>query len=359
MSPRPILKRSTPETAIHHQSSAQRPHGVHFPPSPSLTRTFHVDSKHVYDRSPIVVTPNSCALPARGCPGHTYFDEPTSPSSSTRRPSRKPRDYHPRALAFASDAVPQLIPDLSSESDESDGPISLSSSSSTSSTSSTSSSSGVMFGPHGLPANLASIKTTTMGLSMNRDMHTHGYAPVDADEDTHAQHALAFLPYSPSSPYPYEDSETLGAKGMEKHRRRRPSRERRHESMSSSTTTTNGSSRERERDSYRIPSGEVQTQECGFALAFSNLAISATTAYPSSPSTYSPSAYSPSTYSPSTPTYYPSAPSYMSSSPSTPTPSPKKRTSSRSSSRRSNPLPTSFGSGGFSSMSDDGCLGGF
>src|ERR1700728_3993766 len=84
MSPRPILKRSE---STHEQSPQATPryprasvlhktppsHGVHFPPSPnSLAQTFSAYSPSLYDRSPIVVSPNSCALPERGCPGRTY-----------------------------------------------------------------------------------------------------------------------------------------------------------------------------------------------------------------------------------------------------------------------------------------------
>lgn len=116
MSPRPILKRSV-STTNHSR--------VHFPPSPSLTRTFTVHSSATYDRSPIVVSHNSCALPERGCPGRTYqLDE-------QQKGIRCARDYHPRALSFASNRpssssttyppVPPLVPDLSSESEESDG----------------------------------------------------------------------------------------------------------------------------------------------------------------------------------------------------------------------------------------------
>jgi len=45
---------------------------VHFPPSPTLTSTHVVDPPLLYDRSPIIVTENSCAMPQRGCPGRTY-----------------------------------------------------------------------------------------------------------------------------------------------------------------------------------------------------------------------------------------------------------------------------------------------
>ena len=127
-SPRPILKRSTP--------SPHAPTHVHFPPSCSLTSTFTAHSPTAYDRSPIHVTPNHCALPERGCPGRTYAID------DDLHRLRSGRDLHPRALAqsfvlppyrktLANDDdgqrtptlayhLPALVPDLSSESEESD-----------------------------------------------------------------------------------------------------------------------------------------------------------------------------------------------------------------------------------------------
>ena len=148
MAPRPILKRASAassDTAAHlHHPSHQhhqhhghhalpQMHGVHFPPSPALTRTFSAYSAAAYDRSPIVVSPNSCALPERGCPGRTYtLEEQHELECRPQRAIARARDYHPRALAFASASsssmnmnmppVPALVPDLSSESDESDAP---------------------------------------------------------------------------------------------------------------------------------------------------------------------------------------------------------------------------------------------
>lgn len=130
MSPRPILKPSA--SCV---TAAAR--GVHFPPSPRLTRTFSALPSCDYDRSPIVVAPNTCALPERG--GRTYTEDQQALCSPTRC-HRSPRDrrdsdeVHPRALAPANAAPrspttacpsypppPPLVPDFSSESDESDG----------------------------------------------------------------------------------------------------------------------------------------------------------------------------------------------------------------------------------------------
>jgi len=157
MSPRPILKRS--ETPCQSPTAAplypralvgHSIHGVHFPPPTTLTRTFSAYSPSLYDRSPIVVSPNSCALPERGCPGRTYtLDDPNSHLSRTSwtPAANKGRHLHPRAVPSAYrdsspnvdeaadedddeeqltptstyPVLPPLIPDLSSESDESDG----------------------------------------------------------------------------------------------------------------------------------------------------------------------------------------------------------------------------------------------
>ncbi|KAJ7619304.1 hypothetical protein FB45DRAFT_1062744 [Roridomyces roridus] len=92
-----ILKRAASD---NHPSS---PREVHFPPSPRLSRTFSAHSSSSYDRTPIEVATNVCALPARGCPGRTYYDcdkKLGGPRSPT--PSAPLRGHlHPRALARA------------------------------------------------------------------------------------------------------------------------------------------------------------------------------------------------------------------------------------------------------------------
>ncbi|KAF7975263.1 hypothetical protein HWV62_10140 [Athelia sp. TMB] len=156
-SPRPILKRAqtqqcAPATAPRYPRSSllhgSPSHGVHFPPSPTLTRTFTAHSPSTYDRSPIVVSQNTCALPERGCPGRTYtLDE--SPSHPPRAPTsgwmpHSGRHLHPRAVnsgyraqsplideeddddeaqrtpTCTMPALPRLIPDLSSSSESSE-----------------------------------------------------------------------------------------------------------------------------------------------------------------------------------------------------------------------------------------------
>ncbi|KAI0060950.1 hypothetical protein BV25DRAFT_815569 [Artomyces pyxidatus] len=140
--PRPILKHSPHSYSTPAQAAdalflripaPRTTNNVRFPPSPTLTRTFSAYSPSTYDRSPIVVLPNTCALPARGCPGRTYLPgdapAPHSPSQTRKRAMKcKSKTLHPRAAALATPPAdeapsipPPLVPDLSSESDESDG----------------------------------------------------------------------------------------------------------------------------------------------------------------------------------------------------------------------------------------------
>lgn len=68
-SPRPILKSpaSQTKTATATATTPLFPGSlhVHFPPSPTMTQTEITHSSFSYDRKPIVVGPNACALPAR------------------------------------------------------------------------------------------------------------------------------------------------------------------------------------------------------------------------------------------------------------------------------------------------------
>ena len=163
--PRSILKRPSASSTPSPQGSPT--HAVHFPPSPALCRTFAAYSPALYDRTPIVVSKNSCALPERG--GRTYVLDERIPSEN----HKTSRSYHPRALGSATRTpsladLPQLVPDMSSESDESDGytpspqmtePL-------------------YSYGAHGLPTKYQQCD----------------YAPCDSQMDN----ALSFLPYPPS-----------------------------------------------------------------------------------------------------------------------------------------------------------------
>ena len=238
MSPKPILKRSVSEPAhkslaapYHTQAYPNRAHGVHFPPSPA-TCTYSAYSAAAYDRSPIVVTPNNCALPERG--GRTYTLEESE--SQPRRGISFARDFHPRALAFASSRsdLPQLIPDVSSasESEESDGWSAALPPSTTS------------FGIHGLAGPASKCNSD--------DIEMNGY--------TNSVDALAFLPYPPSSPSQKNIDSFPHSYG-----RRRGERETKRESSSTD----------------RIPSRGSDTQHC--LSAFASLSISKSPTFSTTP----------------------------------------------------------------------------
>ncbi|KAH9476943.1 hypothetical protein JR316_0010859 [Psilocybe cubensis] len=322
MSPRPILKRAlsteqhSQQFLHHHHRHIHHPHttpSVHFPPSPSLTRTFSVYSAAAYDRSPIVVSPNTCALPERGCPGRTYLlDEQATPSRAPRsRGIAYARDYHPRALAFASASsstssasrdyaqVPQLVPDISSESEESDGFYSMPLPPTSQQT----------FGIHGLAGpngngTHASVKyhsnssTNHHYISINKRSDSIAIASGEYTpcNDAHDSDPLAFLPYGPASP---SSPHHFAAEHDEKaYKPRRKRTDRRHESSA---------------DPDRIPRGHVAGERESLSLGIASLSVS----------------------------------------PSQSAPVKRKKGV-----RRSVPVQQSFGTGAFCS-SDDGCLGGF
>ncbi|CAA7265003.1 unnamed protein product [Cyclocybe aegerita] len=90
MPPRPILK-ALPSPSLTGNSplpfassripSLDSPH-VHFPPTPSMAQMEITHSPFAYDRKPIVVAPNVCAMPARGERKVQGFLEGYSSSSS-------------------------------------------------------------------------------------------------------------------------------------------------------------------------------------------------------------------------------------------------------------------------------------
>lgn len=151
--PRPILK-SLPEYSPLPFSSypLHSPH-VHFPPTPSLTSTSFTHPSTVYDRAPIVVSENVCALPERG--GRCYTPQPRNKRSSRRSrthsytdsvdgpsnaqaPEPKGSYFHPRAFEACEPERSvsthdhyhsyYALPDLTSSSDSSSSSSSSSSS---------------------------------------------------------------------------------------------------------------------------------------------------------------------------------------------------------------------------------------
>ena len=243
-SPKPILKRAVSEFVhktdnFHSQGYPSRTHGVRFPPSPA-TRTYSAHSAAAYDRSPIVVAPNSCALPERG--GRTY----TLDESQPRRGISFARDFHPRALAFASSPppLPQLIPDLSEDSEESDG---------WSAAPAPSTSSHTNFGIHGLAGPLSKC-------------NSNEFDDTDMNRYTSCVDALAFLPHPPTPPsHNPEYTESIDPFPQSYHRRR-SGRENKHES--SSVTD-------------RTPSKGSDTQNC--LSAFASLSLSSSPMFPTTP----------------------------------------------------------------------------
>jgi hypothetical protein len=241
MSLRPILKRASNLDPPHHRN-----HAVHFPPHTSLTHTFTAHSSSTYDRSPIVVTPNHCALPERGCPGRTYGldDSPVPPTrTSINHPqyyTQNGRAYHPRALALGSlihhdDHVsdnfrcddrqitpvslpPPLVPDTSSESDESDGSS---------------------FTPPNAPYPNAfsGYPISDTGLSINSNTSdTFSYLSYSSCKSSNVLNAssnpsaLSFLPHPPSPPrqhfYTSSEDEIVRKPRRSRSRRRDRSRDR-------------------------------------------------------------------------------------------------------------------------------------
>lgn len=147
MSPRPILKPRlelpTEEPPVEPFPFAACPSllrtpRVHFPPTPTLTSTFTTHSSSAYDRTPVVVSPNTCALPGRherelfidnntaGC--ERRGSEPplattTTTHSRTRKPTPKGSYFHPRAYeACTPEPCPSSLwssPDSDSSSSDS------------------------------------------------------------------------------------------------------------------------------------------------------------------------------------------------------------------------------------------------
>ncbi|KAI0782403.1 hypothetical protein BC629DRAFT_553987 [Irpex lacteus] len=139
--PRPILKRlfssdKHDKQTNHHQqplpfatcARIMSPR-VHFPPTPSMVASTHpVHSPQTYDRKPIVISPNYCALPQRGSrklyspPADFEVERPERGRGRARQSSDKAEHikgsyFHPRAYeACEPEPIPvddsQLSPPL-------------------------------------------------------------------------------------------------------------------------------------------------------------------------------------------------------------------------------------------------------
>lgn len=145
--PRPILK-SLPEFTPLPFSTypLDSPH-VHFPPTPNLTSTTFTHAAGVYDRAPITVSENVCALPERGGRCYMLQSQGIPPSGGVEGrydDSRRRRDsnefkgnyFHPRAFKVceverdnnhpdryeSSPPIPDLLSTHSSTSSDSSSP---------------------------------------------------------------------------------------------------------------------------------------------------------------------------------------------------------------------------------------------
>ena len=114
--PRPILKQASSTFG-----SSMRSTRVHFPPSPRLSTFQFTHSPQLYDRSPLIVQPNACALPARGDRVYLVEDYDSTSQDDIIRDSIPLRDGHsplyPHSLDYSSSST-------HTESDESDGSLS-------------------------------------------------------------------------------------------------------------------------------------------------------------------------------------------------------------------------------------------
>jgi len=149
------------------------PH-VHFPPTPTLVSTHTTHSSGTYDRAPITIAPNSCALPERG--GRTY-----TPAADHAPSARVKGSYfHPKAYEACQPepdvtlSLPCLIPDLSSsESDDSDGALA------------TPPGPGAAMGP-------------SLSMRFSKQHHPHSSPIPHANSQEKLDNALSFLPHPPS-----------------------------------------------------------------------------------------------------------------------------------------------------------------
>jgi hypothetical protein len=181
---------------------------VHFPPTPVLCQTHLTHSAATYDRAPIVVLPNACALPERN--GRTYTPSNESCAARKRRSTHAAAQgatLHPQALAAAAapsnpktsvsdpaGRMPSLVPDLSScsESDESD-------------ISST-------------PPVPTHFPSTGLHYHHQYHHHHHHHAPISIVVDGNADPAtaLAFLPHANEREKPRSRSKAHGTRTARK-----------------------------------------------------------------------------------------------------------------------------------------------
>ncbi|KAJ8085220.1 hypothetical protein PM082_004014 [Marasmius tenuissimus] len=126
----PRLTPSTPNHLFYDKqvlpftTSPPTPH-VHFPPTPTIVSSTHAAlPSTIYDRAPIQVSPNSCALPERGGRVVRGSAPAVCMKGGIKHDECKGSYFHPFAFEACEPedlpsptSVPQLIPDMSSASE--------------------------------------------------------------------------------------------------------------------------------------------------------------------------------------------------------------------------------------------------
>jgi len=113
--PPPILKSSMipPWNPFAVCPQVYSPH-VHFPPTPSMTSTHLTHSSNTYDRTPLTITQNPCALPGRG--ERSYDSDAYTPQESYSPGSFQGSYFHPRAYEACEREKLDTLPSIPSSS---------------------------------------------------------------------------------------------------------------------------------------------------------------------------------------------------------------------------------------------------
>ena len=177
-SPRPILKQASSTFG-----SSMRSTRVHFPPSPRLSTFQFTHSPQLYDRSPLVVQPNACALPRRGERVYLAEDHEDTTQDDIIRDSIPLRNGHippyPHSIDYSSSTH--------TESEESDGSLST-------------------------PPDPTNLGATPLIVTHPSDILGPSLSRRRSDS-----HVLAFLPHPPSPPKSKRPKRGLKRADSDKH----------------------------------------------------------------------------------------------------------------------------------------------
>lgn len=184
--PRPILKQASSTLG-----SSMRSARVHFPPSPRLSTFQFTHSPQLYDRSPLVVQPNVCALPRRGERVYLVEDYDSAPQDDIIRDSIPLREgYLQPEHTCETPIYPYSLDDSSSssspESDESDSPLST-------------------------PPDSTNCSATPLTVTHPMDLLGPSLSRIRSDSDV-----LGFLPHPPTPRKPKRPKRNLNGRCGEK-----------------------------------------------------------------------------------------------------------------------------------------------